>query len=140
MPVHGEYRHLLQHARLAESVGIPAERIFLVEDGLGLEITKSGARVLGGYPGRAACSSTARAWATWAPWCSATVSSSPRRAWWWWRSPSIATTGSIVAGPEIASRGFVYMKEADELMEEVKTAVRDALAARAGAGGDRHAS
>ena len=41
-----------------------------------------------------------------------------------------ATTGSIVAGPEIASRGFVYMKEADELMEEVKGAVREALAAR----------
>ena len=40
MPVHGEYRHLLQHARLAESVGIPAERIFLVEDGLGLEMTQ----------------------------------------------------------------------------------------------------
>jgi acyl-CoA reductase-like NAD-dependent aldehyde dehydrogenase len=40
------------------------------------------------------------------------------------------TTGSIVAGPEIASRGFVYMKEADALMEEVKAAVREALAAR----------
>jgi ribonuclease J len=39
-------------------------------------------------------------------------------------------TGSIVAGPEIASRGFVYMKEADALMEEVKAAVREALAAR----------
>jgi len=40
------------------------------------------------------------------------------------------TTGSIVAGPEIASRGFVYMKESEELMEEVKQAIRDALAAR----------
>jgi ribonuclease J len=40
------------------------------------------------------------------------------------------TTGSIVAGPEIASRGLVYMKEADELMEEVKAAVRQALATR----------
>jgi ribonuclease J len=39
-------------------------------------------------------------------------------------------TGSIVAGPEIASRGFVYMKEADALMDEVKAAVRAALAAR----------
>jgi ribonuclease J len=39
-------------------------------------------------------------------------------------------TGAIVAGPEIASRGFVYMKEADLLMEEVKTAVREALATR----------
>ena len=39
-------------------------------------------------------------------------------------------TGAIVAGPEIASRGFVYMKEAEDLMDEVKTAVREALAAR----------
>jgi ribonuclease J len=39
-------------------------------------------------------------------------------------------TGSIVAGPEIASRGFVYMKEADALMDEVKAAVREALTAR----------
>jgi len=38
-------------------------------------------------------------------------------------------TGAIVAGPEIASRGFVYMKEADVLMDEVKAAVREALAA-----------
>ena len=40
------------------------------------------------------------------------------------------TTGSVVAGPEIASRGFVYMKESEDLMEEVKQAVREALAAR----------
>jgi ribonuclease J len=39
-------------------------------------------------------------------------------------------TGAIVAGPEIASRGFVYMKEADGLMDEVKAAVREALLAR----------
>src|SRR4029450_12450251 len=50
MPVHGEYRHLLQHARLATEAGVPAERVFLVEDGVGLELTKSGARVLGPYP------------------------------------------------------------------------------------------
>ena len=39
-------------------------------------------------------------------------------------------TGAIVAGPEIASSGFVYMKEADVLMDEVKRAVREALGAR----------
>ena len=50
VPVHGEFRHLLQHARLAEGVGIPKDRIFLIEDGLGLEVTASGPRVLGPYP------------------------------------------------------------------------------------------
>jgi len=37
-------------------------------------------------------------------------------------------TGSIVAGPDIASRGFVHVKESSELMEEVKGAIRDAVA------------
>lgn len=38
MPVHGEYRHLTQHALLAHSVGVPLERIFVVEDGDVLEL------------------------------------------------------------------------------------------------------
>ncbi len=39
IPVHGEFRHLAFHARLAESVGIPTERIFTLEDGDILELT-----------------------------------------------------------------------------------------------------
>jgi ribonuclease J len=39
IPVHGEYRHLSFHSRLAESVGIPTERIFTLEDGDILELT-----------------------------------------------------------------------------------------------------
>ena len=129
MPVHGEYRHLLQHARLAESVGIPADRIFLVEDGLGLEVTKSGARVLGGYPaGRVLVDGKGvgdigavvlRDRQLLAEAGMLVVALTIDRE-----------TGAIVAGPEIVSRGFVYMKEADDLMNEVKTAVREALAAR----------
>ena len=43
---------------------------------------------------------------------------------------SYELTGTVVAGPEIGSRGFVYVKESEELMDEVKQAVREALAAR----------
>lgn len=43
MPVHGEYRHLVLHGRLAERVGIPRERIFIAEDGDVLEFTDNGA-------------------------------------------------------------------------------------------------
>src|SRR5262249_3581265 len=50
MPVHGEYRHLLGHARLAESVGLPSERVLLIEDGMGVELTKTSARIIGRYP------------------------------------------------------------------------------------------
>ena len=129
VPVHGEYRHLLQHARLAEGVGIPKDRIFLIEDGLGLEITASGTRVLGRYPagpvlvdGKGVGDVGAvvlRDRQLLAEAGMLVVALTIDRV-----------TGSIVAGPEIASRGFVYMKEADALMDEVKTAVRDALASR----------
>jgi len=129
MPVHGEYRHLLQHARLAESVGIPANRIFLVEDGLGLELTRSGARVLGPYPaGRVLVDGKGVG-------DIGAVVLRDRQLLGEAGMLVVAltidrVTGAIVAGPEIASRGFVYMKEADDLMSEVKTAVREALAAR----------
>ncbi|HEU5193059.1 MAG TPA: ribonuclease J [Methylomirabilota bacterium] len=129
MPVHGEYRHLLQHARLAEDAGVPAERIFLIEDGLGLELTKSGARVLGPYPaGRVFVdgkgigdvgSVVLRDRQLLAEAGMVVVALTIDRV-----------TGSLVAGPEIASRGFVYMKESDELMAEVKEAVREAIAQR----------
>ena len=129
VPVHGEFRHLLQHARLAEGVGIPKDRIFLIEDGLGLEVTASGTRVLGGYPAGPVLvdgkgvgdvgSVVLRDRQLLAEAGMLVIALTIDR-----------TTGLIVAGPEIVSRGFVYMKEADALMEEVKTAVRDALAAR----------
>jgi len=129
MPVHGEYRHLLQHARLAESAGVPRERVFLVEDGLGLELSKSGARVLAGYPtGRIFVDGKGIGDV-------GQVVLRDRQLLAEAGMVVVALTidkvsGSVVAGPEIASRGFVYMKESDELMEEVKRAVRAALAAR----------
>jgi ribonuclease J len=129
VPVHGEYRHLLQHARLAEGAGVPKDRVFLVEDGLGLELSKTGARVLSGYPaGRVFVDGKGigdvgqvvlRDRQLLAEAGMVVVALTVDK-----------TTGSIVAGPEIASRGFVYMKESEELMEEVKQAIRDALAAR----------
>ena len=129
MPVHGEYRHLLQHARLAEGAGAPPERVFLVEDGLGLELSKSGARVLAGYPtGRIFVDGKGIGDV-------GQVVLRDRQLLAEAGMVVVALTidkvsGSVVAGPVIASRGFVYMKEADELMEEVKRAVREALAAR----------
>ena len=129
MPVHGEYRHLLQHSRLAERAGVPRDQIFLVEDGLGLELSKSGARVLGGYPaGRVFVDGKGigdvgqvvlRDRQLLAEAGMVVVALTVDK-----------TTGTVVAGPEIASRGFVYVKESEELMDEVKQAVREALAAR----------
>jgi len=47
VPVHGEYRHLSFHARLAQSVGIPEENIFLMEDGDILELNPQSGKVTG---------------------------------------------------------------------------------------------
>lgn len=47
MPIHGEFRHLSFHARLAQSVGIPRENILLLEDGDVLELTSESARIAG---------------------------------------------------------------------------------------------
>jgi ribonuclease J len=45
MPVHGDYKRMLLHSELAQAVGIPAERIFRVENGQPLEIDADGARL-----------------------------------------------------------------------------------------------
>ncbi len=47
MPIHGQYRHLSLHAKLAESVGIPAGNIFLLEDGNILELNPQAAKITG---------------------------------------------------------------------------------------------
>ncbi len=47
MPIHGEYRHLTLHAKIAESLGIPRQNIFVLEDGSVLELTPEGGKVTG---------------------------------------------------------------------------------------------
>jgi ribonuclease J len=47
VPIHGEYRHLRYHTRLAEKAGIPRENIFILENGSVLEITDMGASLAG---------------------------------------------------------------------------------------------
>jgi ribonuclease J len=129
VPVHGEYRHLMQHARLAEGEGLPAERVFLLEDGLGLEVGAGGARVLGPYPVERVYVDGKRAGDV------GSVVLRDRQLLGEAGMVVVALTidrqtGLVVAGPEIASRGLVYMREADELMAEVKDAVREALERR----------
>ncbi|MBI4240229.1 MAG: ribonuclease J, partial [Candidatus Rokubacteria bacterium] len=129
IPVHGEYRHLVAHARLAESVGLVRERIFVIEDGLGVELTKTSARVLGRFPaGRVFVDGKGigdvgavvlRDRQLLAQDGMVVVALTVDRQ-----------TGELLAGPEIASRGFVYMKESEEILEEVKAVVRQALAER----------
>ena len=131
VPVHGEYRHLLAHARLARDVGIPAEHAFVIEDGQGIELTKTGARVLQRFPvgqvlvdGKGVGDVGAvvlRDRELLAQDGMVVVAVTVDRA-----------TGALVAGPEIASRGWVYEREAEGVLEEAKVALREALDAHRG--------
>jgi ribonuclease J len=131
IPVHGEYRHLLAHARLAGEVGIPRERAFVIEDGQGIEFTKTAARMLPGIPvGRVLVDGKGigdvgavvlRDRELLAQDGMVVVAVTVDRG-----------TGEIIAGPEIASRGWVYERESEAVLEEAKTVLREALAAKAG--------
>jgi len=132
IPVHGEYRHLLGHARLAESVGLEPDRVLLIEDGTGVEVTKTTARVVGGFPaGRVLVDGKSvgeigavvlRDRQLLAEDGLIAVSVAVNRA------------GAVVAGPAIASRGFVYVKENEALLEELGAVVLAALAEGAAEG------
>jgi ribonuclease J len=128
IPVHGEYRHLLGHARLAASVGIPPERVLVIEDGQGVELSPTSARVVGRYPaGRVLVDGKGvgdvgavvlRDRQLLAQDGMVVV------------SLAVDPSGTVVAGPELASRGFVYERESEEVLAEVKAAVSQALAGR----------
>ncbi len=128
IPVHGEYRHLLSHARLAESVGIAHDRVFLIEDGTGVEASKTAARAVGPFPaGRVLVDGKSvgdigavvlRDRQLLAEDGLIAV------------SLAVGRDGTVLTGPEIASRGFVYVKENELLLEELKKAVLAALAER----------
>jgi ribonuclease J len=128
MPVHGEYRHLLGHARLAEGLGLSADRVFLIEDGIGLEVTKTAARVTGRYPvGRVLVDGKGVG-------DIGTVVLRDRQLLAENGLVGVAVVlgrdGAVVAGPEIVSRGFVHMRENEALLEELRAAVLMALAGR----------
>jgi len=138
IPVHGEYRHLLAHARLAEGVGVTADRVFLVENGTGVEVTKTAARVVGRYPaGRVLVDGKGVGDIGAVVLRDRQILSEDGVVA---VSLVVDRAGAVVAGPEIASRGFVYVKESEALLEEIRAAVLAALAARdPAAPGDREA-
>jgi ribonuclease J len=126
VPVHGEYRHLAQHARLAEQTGIPRSNVFVCEDGDVLELV--GGRVeragevragmvfvdgLGvGDVGDAVLRDRRRLGGEGFVHVLATIE---------------AQTGKVLAGPDIVTRGFVYEPESTDLIEEARAQVLAAL-------------
>lgn len=126
MPIHGEYRHLAFHAQLAEKVGIPKENIFILENGDILEISKEGARKNGKVnsgmvfiDGRGIGGVE-----------DVVLRDRKRLAHDGIVLVLLAVekiTGTIVSGPDIISRGFIFEGASPEVIEEVKRIVSDAL-------------
>jgi ribonuclease J len=127
IPAGGEYRHLVLHAQLANKLGIPEENIFVVENGQVIEFDDKGARLgerVGGGPvlidglGIGDVGEVVL-----------------RDRHLLSRDGFVVVvvaldevTGDLIEGPDIISRGFVYMRDAEELIEEAKGLVIEALA------------
>jgi len=126
MPVHGEFRHLKQHGKLAEDLGMSRENIFTMQNGSVLEVSKDGARIAGSVPsGRVLVDGLGVG----------DVGNIVLRDRKHLSEDGLMVvvvsinreTGKIVAGPDIISRGFVYVRESEDLIEEAKQVVKNAL-------------
>lgn len=126
IPVHGEYRHLKYHARLAKSVGIPEKNIFVAENGNVIEFLN----------GKATMKETVTAGAVYVDGLGVgDIGNVVIRDRQVLANDGIfivtvtvnSQTGEILAGPDIISRGFIYERESAKLIEEAKAQVVKAL-------------
>ncbi len=119
MPIHGEERHLYANKEIAEFMGIPAQNIFISEIGRVLEISKKGAKFTGSVPsGRVLVDGSGVGD------IGSVVLRDRKHLAEDGLVVVVATVdlgaGDIISGPDIVSRGFVYVKESEELMVGAK--------------------
>jgi ribonuclease J len=127
VPVHGEYRHLVHHARLARDVGIAGDHVLVCEDGDAITLGPEGIdverrSVPAGY--------------MYVDGIVGDVSHGVLRDRRMLSEEGVvvvivtvaAASGEIVTGPEIVTRGWVYAPEADDLIEDAKAVVRESIA------------
>ena len=118
MPIHGEYRHLYANKEIGEFMGIPSSNIFIAELGRVLEIDKSGA----GFAGEVTAGKVLVDGAGVGDIGSVVLRDRKHLA----EDGLVVVVaavddyGEIASGPDIISRGFVYVKESEELMARVK--------------------
>jgi len=126
IPVHGEYRHLIKHANLAKDLGMPSENIVIAENGSVIEISKNSIGINGkiqsgkvlvdglgvGDVGNIVLRDRRQLSQDGIMIVVVTIDHE---------------TCHVVSGPDIVSRGFVYVREAEDLMEEAREKVLSAL-------------
>ncbi|MBQ8510782.1 MAG: ribonuclease J [Clostridia bacterium] len=126
MPVHGEHRHLITHKRLAEEMGMEENHIFVSEIGKVLEIDKDGARFSGMVPAGKILVDGYGVGDV-----GNIVLRDRRHLAQDGLIVVVATvdidTRELISGPDIVSRGFVYVRESEQLMDQVKSIAKDAL-------------
>ncbi|MEW6409405.1 MAG: ribonuclease J [Nitrospirota bacterium] len=126
IPVHGEYRHLVYHARLAEKVGIPKENIFILEDGSVVEFSHGGAWRAGKVTaGRVFIDGKGVGDVG-----EVVIRDRMRLAHDGVVIVIIGIeklTGKVLSGPDIVSRGFIFEDASQEILAEVKELVNDTL-------------
>jgi len=126
MPVHGEFRHLYANKDIAEFMGIPPKNIFIAEVGQVLEIEKRGARLSGSVPsGKVMVDGSGVG----------DIGSVVLRDRKHLAEDGLVVVvmaidvsyGMIVSGPDIVSRGFVYVKESELLISDARRVVESSL-------------
>ena len=121
LPVHGEYRQLIAHSNTAKSLGIPGENILLLKNGKVLEINEKEAKFTGNVTvGNVFVDGLGVG----------DVGNIVLRDRQHLSQDGLVVVvltmdsmGNVVAGPDIISRGFVYVRESENLMEDVKSIV-----------------
>lgn len=126
VPVHGEYHHLIQHARLARELGMAKENIFISENGQILEFTRDKGQVAGKVQAGMIMVDGLGVGDV------GNIVLRDRRQLSQDGILIIAftmnrQTNRVVSGPDIVSRGFVYVRESEALMEEARARVQQAL-------------
>ena len=127
IPVHGEARHLYQHAELAEELGISEENIFITEIGDVVELTRSKGRMAGSVTAGSVMVDGSGI---------GDIGNVVLRDRKLLSEDGIFTavitlnrqTGALLAAPEILSRGFVYEKNSEDLLKEARELVRSKAA------------
>ena len=127
IPVHGEYRQLRAHQETAELMGIDKDDIFMLTNGRVLELNENEAKFTGTVPsGRVLVDGLGVG----------DVGNIVLRDRQHLAQDGLivivltmdSQTGEVVAGPDVISRGFVYVRESENLMDDVKSVVRHEVA------------
>ena len=126
IPVHGEYKHLIAQAKIAKDLGMPKENIFILNSGDVLELSKESASVTGKVPvGDILVDGLGVG----------DVGNIVLRDRQHLAADGIlivvlgldGASDQLVSGPDIVSRGFVYVRESDQLMDEARAVVDEAV-------------